>query len=115
MLFFVLLFLTFKVLVDGPETGVRRQSLTTKRIALTDIVVPIPHGAKYKAVKKAYIKADVNGQWAKTGWAKKRAARAHKASLNDFDRFQVMLARKRVQIRFSTTNPLFMFLPVFLI
>eukprot|EP01127_Copromyxa_protea_P002210 TRINITY_DN120_c0_g2_i1.p1 TRINITY_DN120_c0_g2~~TRINITY_DN120_c0_g2_i1.p1 ORF type:complete len:140 (+),score=46.88 TRINITY_DN120_c0_g2_i1:614-1033(+) len=84
-----------RVLIDGPTTGVRRQSLTTKRIALTDIVVSIPHGAGNKAVKKAYIAADVDGQWAKTAWAKKRATRAKKANLGDFERFQAMLARKK--------------------
>jgi len=84
-----------RVLVDGPQTGVRRHSLSTKRIALTDILVAIPHGARQATLTKAYKKADVQAKWEKTAWAKKRAARAHKASLNDFDRFKVMLARKR--------------------
>jgi len=84
-----------RVLVDGPLSEVRRHSLTTKRISLTDIVIPIPHGARAKTVKKAYKTADVQGQWEKTAWAKKRAVRVRKANLSDFDRFKVMLARKK--------------------
>jgi len=93
-----------RVLVDGPATGVRRQSLSTKRISLTDIVVSIPHGARGKTVAKAFKTADVQGQWAKTAWAKKREVRAKKASLNDFDRFKVMLARKRTSAVVGTAH-----------
>jgi len=33
-------------------------------------------------------------KWAATSWAKKRKARASRAATTDFDRFEVMLARK---------------------
>ena len=34
------------------------------------------------------------GKWESTSWAKKMAAKKKRASLNDFERFQVMVARK---------------------
>lgn len=44
---------------------------------------------------KAAKKEDMEGQWGKTSAAKK-IARAHKrASLNDLDRFKVMIQRKQ--------------------
>eukprot|EP01126_Amoeba_proteus_P055438 TRINITY_DN6885_c0_g1_i2.p1 TRINITY_DN6885_c0_g1~~TRINITY_DN6885_c0_g1_i2.p1 ORF type:complete len:170 (-),score=22.91 TRINITY_DN6885_c0_g1_i2:42-551(-) len=86
-----------RVLVDGPHgiTGVRRQSLTTKRISLTDLVISIPRSVREKTLKKAFIDADVQGKWAKTTLAKRQQIRIHRASLGDFDRFKVMLARKK--------------------
>ena len=35
------------------------------------------------------------GKWEKTSWAKKLAAKKRKASLTDFERFKVMVARKQ--------------------
>ena len=37
---------------------------------------------------------DVQGKWDATNWAKKIQKRKLRASMTDFDRFQVMLARK---------------------
>ena len=34
-------------------------------------------------------------KWEKTSWAKKLAVRAKRANLSDFDRFNVMVTRKR--------------------
>lgn len=36
----------------------------------------------------------VQERWEQTTWAKKLAARAKRASLTDFDRFKLMVARK---------------------
>lgn len=88
-----------RVLVDGPAnlTGVRRQSLPLTRLSLTDIVVKIPHGVRQKTLSKTWTTEDVLGKWNKTSWAKKRAARAAKANLGDFDRFKVMVAKRKVR------------------
>lgn len=43
------------------------------------------------AVQSAKIKT----RWEETTWAKKLAAKAKRASLSDFDRFKVMVARKQ--------------------
>jgi large subunit ribosomal protein L14e len=36
----------------------------------------------------------IQARWTETTWAKKLAAKAKRASLTDFDRFKVMVARK---------------------
>jgi large subunit ribosomal protein L14e len=88
---------TNKVLIDGPLTGVARQSIQVRAIALTDIVITISKGARAAQLTKAWKKGEVDAKWAKTSWAKKVASRAKRASLNDFSRFKVMIARKKVK------------------
>ena len=84
-----------KCLIDGPTTGVSRQVISFKRIALTDIVVKIQVNAREKTLKKAWDEANVLATWEATSWAKKLAAKKKRASLSDFDRFKVMVARKQ--------------------
>jgi large subunit ribosomal protein L14e len=78
-------------------TNVRRQIITLKRLSLTDFTVDIQHGARQGTVAAAWTKADVNSKWDQTAWAKKRAVKARRAAMNDFDRFKLMKARKRVR------------------
>ena len=85
-----------KALVDGPSTGVARQPLQFRRMALTDIKVKVSRSARAKQLKSAWTKEDVLGQWAKTSWAKKVAKKTLRANSTDFSRFQTMLARKKV-------------------
>jgi large subunit ribosomal protein L14e len=86
-----------KCLVDGPatKTGVARQVIPFKRVALTDIVVKIPKNARQKTLNKAWDEADVLAKWDASSWAKKLAAKKKRASLTDFQRFQLMVARKQ--------------------
>ena len=86
-----------KCLVDGPEeiTGVSRQVISYKRIALTDLTVKIQMNARQKTLKKAWADADTLATWESSSWAKKLAAKKKRASLNDFGRFKVMVARKQ--------------------
>ncbi|KAJ3064853.1 60S ribosomal protein L14, partial [Podochytrium sp. JEL0797] len=84
-----------RVLVDGPTTGVARQALSYKRFNLTDIVIKVPRTAGTTAVTAAVQKADMEGLWNKTAWAKKLAVRKVRQNLSDFDRFKLMIARKQ--------------------
>ena len=86
-----------KCLIDGPMkvTGVQRQIIPFKRIALTDFKVDIPKGASQKTIAAAIEAADIMGKWEKTSWAKKLAAKKKRANLSDFDRFKLMVARKQ--------------------
>ena len=43
-----------------------------------------------------WTKEDINGKWAQTAWAKKLAAKATRAGLNDFQRFVVTVQKKKV-------------------
>ncbi|KAH8048432.1 hypothetical protein JL722_12484 [Aureococcus anophagefferens] len=90
-----------KCLVDGPatKTGVARQVIPFKRVALTDIVVKIPKNARQKTLNKAWDEADVLAKWDASSWAKKLAAKKKRASLTDFQRFQLMVAEAAVRDR----------------
>merc|ERR1719327_1584708 len=69
-----------RVVVDGPPkmTGVMRQQIPLKWLNLTDFKVELKRGAKEKA----------------SAWGKKIAAKAKKATLTDYERFRLMLAKK---------------------
>jgi large subunit ribosomal protein L14e len=85
-----------RAFIDGPSsiTGVARQAIPFKRLALTDLKISIPKSPRLKTLVKAYTEAGIQEKWEATSWAKKIALRKKRASLNDFDRFKVMLAKK---------------------
>ncbi|XP_063041409.1 60S ribosomal protein L14 [Engraulis encrasicolus] len=83
-----------RALVDGPCTGVKRQSMPFKCMQLTDYVIKVPHSARQKYVRRAWEKAEVDKKWAESSWAKKIEARQKRAKMSDFDRFKVMKAKK---------------------
>ena len=76
-------------------TGVMRQIIPFKRIALTDLKVPISKNARQKRLTEAWEAKNILAKWENTTWAKKLAAKKKRASLNDFERFQLMVARKQ--------------------
>ena len=86
-----------KCLIDGPEeiTGGPRQVISYSRLALTDLTVKIQANARQKTLKKAWEEADTLNKWESSSWAKKLSAKKKRASLSDFDRFKVMVARKQ--------------------
>lgn len=86
-----------KCLVDGPVnlTGLMRQIVPFKRIALTDLKVKIKKNARQKELTEAWEKKNIQAKWDNTAWAKKLAAKKKRASLTDFERFQLMVARKQ--------------------
>ncbi|DAZ93102.1 TPA: hypothetical protein N0F65_006854 [Lagenidium giganteum] len=86
-----------KCLIDGPfnVTGVNRQVISFKRLALTDLTVKIPRQPREATLKKALAADNTVEKWNQTAWAKKIAAKKTRAGLNDFDRFKLMIARKQ--------------------
>ncbi|GMH77785.1 hypothetical protein TL16_g07533, partial [Triparma laevis f. inornata] len=84
-----------KCLIDGCNTGVTRQIITFRRIALTDLTCEIGRGARAATIKAAWKKGEVAEAWAKSSWAKKLAAKAARGNTSDFDRFKIMVARKQ--------------------
>ena len=84
-----------RALVDGPCTNVARQALAFKHMSLTDLKITIPRGARTGVVKKVFTDSEVSEKWEKTSWAKKLAAKKKKASMTDFDRFKLKLAKQR--------------------
>mmetsp|Transcript_97951 Transcript_97951/g.219213 ORF Transcript_97951/g.219213 Transcript_97951/m.219213 type:complete len:134 (+) Transcript_97951:68-469(+) len=86
-----------RVIVDGPTsvTGVNRHMLPVKRLSLTDLKAKIPRGAREKTLKAALDKDAVMGKWAESSWGKKLKAKEARANMNDFDRFKLMVAKKK--------------------
>jgi len=87
-----------RALVDGPETltGVRRQVINFKWIALTDHVVEAPRNARAKTLAAAWAKAGTMDKWAKSAWAKKAEAKKAKAASTDMQRFQAKVKQQRI-------------------
>jgi large subunit ribosomal protein L14e len=90
-------------LVDGPvsETGVPRQLIPYKQLALTDIKIDISRKPSLADLESAFKGEGVNGQWEATAWAKKIAAKRKRANLTDFERFRVMRKKQEVRVKFS--------------
>eukprot|EP00871_Galdieria_phlegrea_P005192 jgi/Galph1/5674/GphlegSOOS_G4360.1 len=84
-----------RALVDGPVFGLPRQTINFKSLTLTPFKVKIQHGCRTKVVKKALEEEKILEKWQKTAWCKKLQARENRKNLTDFDRFKVMIAKKR--------------------
>jgi large subunit ribosomal protein L14e len=64
--------------------------MTLTPIALTKL----PRGARSGVIKKQLEKEATVTKWEKSSWAVKRAAMEKRRSMNDFQRFNVMLMKK---------------------
>ncbi|KAB5590596.1 60S ribosomal protein L14 [Ceratobasidium theobromae] len=85
-----------RAIIDGPTTGVPRQAFPYRHLVLTPLTVKgLPRGAGSGVVKKYFEESDVAAKWEASGWAKKRAAVAKRRTLNDFERFSVMVLKKQ--------------------
>ncbi|KNC84523.1 hypothetical protein SARC_03269 [Sphaeroforma arctica JP610] len=83
-----------RALVDGP--GVKRQMVSFKRLSLTNLKVEgFVHSATAKIVKKQWEACEIEKKWTESTWAKKLAQREARANTTDFQRFQVMINRKK--------------------
>jgi large subunit ribosomal protein L14e len=83
-------------MIDGPTTNVPRQSYQFKHLTLTPFALTkLPRAAGTGVVKKQLEKEAIVEKWQKSGWATKRAAAEQRKNLNDFARFNVMLAKRQ--------------------
>ncbi|KAK3414838.1 hypothetical protein EUGRSUZ_H00146 [Eucalyptus grandis] len=78
-------------LVDAPDMV--RMQMNFKRLSLTDIKIDIKRIPQKKTLVAAMQEADVQGKWDKSSWGRKLVVQKRRASLNDFDRFKLMLAK----------------------
>ncbi|KAJ7220069.1 60S ribosomal protein L14 [Mycena pura] len=84
-----------RAIIDGPTTGVTRQSFPYKHLTLTPLTLTkLPRGAGSGVIKKQLEQEAVVEKWDKSSWAQKRVAMEKRRSLNDLGRFSVMLAKK---------------------
>ncbi|CCA72451.1 probable RPL14B-ribosomal protein [Serendipita indica DSM 11827] len=85
-----------RALIDGPTTGVPRQSFPYRHLVLTTFVVKdLPRAAGTPVVKKYIEKSEVDAKWAATSWAKRREIVERRKKLSDFERFKVMLGKRQ--------------------
>ncbi|KAK4408160.1 60S ribosomal protein L14-1 [Sesamum angolense] len=80
-----------RALVDAPDMV--RSQMNFKRLSLTDIKIDIKRVPKKNTLIAAMEAADVKGKWEKSSWGRKLIVQKRRASLNDFDRFKLMLAK----------------------
>lgn len=93
-----------QALIEGPLTGVPRQSFTYRRLVLTPFVLSkLPRAAGTTTVAKVFAASDVLAKWEKSAWAIRRKAIEKRRSTSDFERFEIMLLKKQrrriVQVR----------------
>ena len=89
-------FINRQALIDGPSTGVPRQAFPYKHLVLTPLKLSkLPRGAGSGVIKKQLEKEATLDKWEKSKWTQRRLALEKRRSLNDFGRFQVMLAKKQ--------------------
>ncbi|XP_059297826.1 large ribosomal subunit protein eL14y-like isoform X1 [Lycium ferocissimum] len=70
-----------------------RSQMNFKRLSLTDIKIDIKKIPKKKTLIADMEAADVKGKWESSSWGRKLIVQKRRASLNDFDRFKLMLAK----------------------
>ncbi|KAF7154545.1 hypothetical protein RHSIM_Rhsim01G0261900 [Rhododendron simsii] len=80
-----------RALVDSPDMV--RTQMNFKRLSLTDITIDIKRVPKKKTLIAAMEAADVKNKWENSSWGRKLIVQKRRASLNDFDRFKLMLAK----------------------
>lgn len=83
-------------MIDGPTTNVPRQSYQFKHLTLTPFTLTkLPRAAGSGVVKKQLEKEAIVEKWNKSEWATKRVAMERRRTMNDFARFNVMVAKKQ--------------------
>ena len=86
-------------LIDGPEvdeqTTLERQVINYRRLSLTDLRIEVPRNVDFTSLRAKFIEEDIAAKWAATSWARKRATKRRRANLTDFDRFKVVVLRKK--------------------
>ncbi|XP_028769635.1 probable 60S ribosomal protein L14 [Neltuma alba] len=80
-----------RALVDAPDMV--RSQMNFKRLSLTDIKIDIKRVPKKKELLQAMEAADVKKKWENSSWGRKLIVQKRRASLNDFDRFKIMLTK----------------------
>ncbi|KAJ5438978.1 Protein transport protein yif1 [Penicillium daleae] len=91
-----------RVLVDGPsgeeQKIVPRHVLPLAHATLTHFVIPqLPRAAGTGPVKKLWAKNEIDGKWAKSGFAQKTDRTERRKNLTDFERFKVLRLRKQAR------------------
>lgn len=58
------------------------------------VIANLPRGIRLGPLTKKWEAAQVDAKWASSAWAKKLAQRKTRSELGDFERFQVLRAKR---------------------
>lgn len=83
-----------RVLIDGEN--IKRQVIPIRRLQITKHTLKVGRGARTGVLRKQIAAANLQKLWADSFLGKLYAKRARRAQLTDFERFKVMVLRKRV-------------------
>ena len=86
-----------RVLVDGENFP--RTMYPLRRLSLTKLKLDIPRGVRTGGLLKAIKEFGLQAKWEATPMAVKLAKQATRQNLTDFERFQVMITRKRRAVK----------------
>merc|ERR1711896_8874 len=94
-----------RLLVEGPEnlTGVPRMVQPLKRVTLTGMGLNITRNARQKQLTKAWTDGKIMEKYSASAYAKTLKKRETRASMTDFDRFKLMLARKAKSVQMTAS------------
>merc|ERR1712080_89898 len=86
-----------RIVVDGPTTGVDRQVIPAKRIALTRFrIKSVLRNQKVSVLKKNIEAFNLNKRWSETAFAKRLEQAKIRAGLTDFQRHTAMVLRRQL-------------------
>lgn len=85
-----------RILIDGPTTGVARQSIPIRWLKLSDVVVKgVCRGCRSSTLKGLLEEQKAIESFNETAHGKKRRVLQFRSQMTDFERFKLMVAHKR--------------------
>ncbi|KAL0221485.1 hypothetical protein RCL1_001339 [Eukaryota sp. TZLM3-RCL] len=93
-----------RVVLEGinERHDIIRQPFSLKRVSLTDFVVNVPRGIRSGLLRKAIAEANIEEKFNNSARGKKLLRREARQSMNDFGRFQLMIAKKTLNLKANT-------------
>ena len=86
-----------KVVIDGPGLGIDRQVISTRRLELTKFKIRnFAKGDKKSELQKNIEQFDLLNRFNSCGVGKRIAKQQKRASLTDFDRFKVVVLKRKL-------------------
>ncbi|KAI1182360.1 ribosomal protein L14-domain-containing protein [Nemania serpens] len=88
-----------RALVDGPSSeeklAVPKGPIAFSDVLLTDLKLEIPRAVRTGTLKKFWEKAEIDKKWLASKWAQRSQRTERRKALTDFERFQLLRAKKQ--------------------
>jgi large subunit ribosomal protein L14e len=86
-----------RVIIDGPGLGVSRQTISVKRLTLTKFLLgDYKFGDSEGELQKKINSFDLVKRYTSCGMGKKIAKQERRRALTDFERFKVLVLRRKL-------------------